>query len=116
MSLPTNSTFVIEREVQSGNVDGTPTYETQQLGPYKCWYRSLMPTIDGQDAIDVWTKHLATLYIPDPTVPIDQADQIQVTVTGQPTLSFEVETVRQRTGRAGVHHIEALAKRIVEGR
>ena len=116
--LPTNCTFTLERETPGPIDDGTPTYTVQTLGPFSGWYREVAPEIENAASIDTWTANYAKLYVL-PAVDISQADSMIVTVADSvpdPIPVLEVVTVRQRTGRAGVHHLEALVKRIIEAR
>ena len=116
--LPTNCTFTVEREVAGPDDDGTPTYTTQTLGPFDGWYREVVPEVVDADAIGVWTAHYAKLYVSS-AVAIDQADSLVVTVQDSvpdPIPALEVVTVQQRVGPDGVHHLEALIRRVEEGR
>lgn len=62
-------------------------------------------------------ERVATLYHQAGESP-DQPDRITVDLDGnrEELDGFEVVTVRDRTGRAGVHHRETTIRRIIEGR
>ena len=88
------------------------------LGPFAGWYREVGPEIENAASIDTWTAHYAKLYVL-PSVDIDQADSVVVTVADSvpdPIPVLEVVTVQQRVGPDGVHHLEALIRRVEEGR
>ena len=116
MSLPTNCAIVLVESVQVGTEDGTPIFEDRETGPYLAWLRTLGPTEYQAEELAGGVDHFAKVYFGPGPEPV-QGGRLQITVDGQETAAeWEVVSVRERLGPAGVDHFELVTRQVVEGR
>ncbi|MDE0139358.1 MAG: hypothetical protein OXM57_05745 [bacterium] len=116
MSLPTNCSIVLVESVEIGRVDGTPTFEDRQTGPYRAWLRTMRPEEYEAEELAGGVDHFAKAYLKPGPEPV-QGGRLRITVDGaEEAREWEVVSVRERLGPAGLDHFEIVTRRVVEGR